>query len=115
MELKNVFDFNFQKIKPLAISAVCFASVFIAGYGVGKSSIPQGDYVAKRSLSNYNMNNPAPTKPQINSDASNCTIKGSKSKVYHVPGGSFYDRTNPAACFASEEEAQAAGYVKSSR
>ena len=48
-------------------------------------------------------------------DPANCHIKGSKSKTYHVPGGSFYERTNPAACFNSEEEAQAAGYKKSSR
>lgn len=48
-------------------------------------------------------------------DPNNCYIKGSKSKTYHMPGGSFYERTNPAACFNSEEEAVAAGYKKSSR
>lgn len=30
--------------------------------------------------------------------------------IYHVPDSQFYDRTNPKECFASEAEAQAAGY-----
>ena len=42
-------------------------------------------------------------------------IKGNQSGIYHVPGGQFYDRTNPEECFASEEDAQAAGYRKSQR
>lgn len=122
-----------EKIKPLAIAGVCFVAVFTAGYGVGKSS-GSGGFSAgatKRSLGNYNTNQEASAKANSNTvetpatttpataagtvDKSNCYIKGSKSKLYHVPGGSFYERTNPAACFNSEEEAQAAGYTKSSR
>lgn len=38
-------------------------------------------------------------------------IKGSKNKIYHVPGSTYYDRTtNPEALFKSIEEAEAAGY-----
>lgn len=38
-------------------------------------------------------------------------IKGSKNKIYHVPGSTYYDRTtNPEALFTSIEEAEAAGY-----
>ena len=41
-------------------------------------------------------------------------IKGNNSSsgefIYHVPGGSFYERTHPEVCFATEDEAQAAGY-----
>jgi micrococcal nuclease len=43
-------------------------------------------------------------------------IKGSSSLIYHLPGGSFYDRTtHPIRCFNSEAEAQAAGFRKSSK
>lgn len=52
-------------------------------------------------------------------DPDNCTaIKGNisgTSKTYHVPGGSFYDRTTPEMCFSDEEEAKSAGFSKSSR
>lgn len=46
-------------------------------------------------------------------------IKGNHSSsgewIYHVPGGSFYNRTNPEECFATEAAAQAAGYRKALR
>jgi len=41
-------------------------------------------------------------------------IKGNRGSmgamIYHVPGGRNYDRTKPEACFATIEEAEAAGY-----
>lgn len=43
-----------------------------------------------------------------------CLIKGTKSKIYHLKGGAFYDRvTKPVVCFKTEDEARAAGYRKS--
>jgi hypothetical protein len=48
-------------------------------------------------------------------------IKGNKTTqntgdwIYHAPGGQFYDRTIPEQCFASPEDAQAAGYRPSQR
>jgi hypothetical protein len=47
-------------------------------------------------------------------------IKGNRSangsqKIYHVPGGAFYDQTTPIRCFADEDEASSAGYRKSRR
>ncbi|WP_218221153.1 hypothetical protein [Nesterenkonia sp. Act20] len=43
-------------------------------------------------------------------------IKGNaSSRIYHVPSGSFYKRTNPEYCFATESAAKAAGYRKSKR
>ncbi len=46
-------------------------------------------------------------------------IKGNVSSsgelIYHVPGGQFYDRTRAEACFATPEEAEAAGYRRSRR
>jgi micrococcal nuclease len=42
-------------------------------------------------------------------------IKGNQSGLYHVPGGTYYDVTNPEECFATASEAEAAGYEASSR
>nr|WP_255257895.1 calcium-binding protein [Priestia megaterium] len=44
-------------------------------------------------------------------------IKGNKnSKIYHVPGGAYYDRTQDnIVWFCSEADAQAAGYRESQR
>ncbi len=52
--------------------------------------------------------------PQIKA---NVTPNG---KIYHVPGGTYYDRTdldptNGERLFCTEEEAQAAGWRKSDR
>lgn len=43
-------------------------------------------------------------------------IKGSSSLIYHMPGGSFYNKTtHPIRCFATETEAKAAGFRKSAK
>ena len=43
-------------------------------------------------------------------------IKGNRqSGIYHVPGGQYYNATNPEECFATETEAQSAGYRASKR
>jgi micrococcal nuclease len=43
-------------------------------------------------------------------------IKGNAdSGIYHVPGGQFYNATNPEDCFATEEDARTAGYRRSLR
>jgi micrococcal nuclease len=36
-------------------------------------------------------------------------------RIYHVPGGAFYDRTKPERCFATEEEAQREGFRRARR
>jgi hypothetical protein len=36
-------------------------------------------------------------------------------RIYHVPGGEFYARTNPETCFSSESSARAAGFRASLR
>ena len=125
-----------ETIKPLLITAGCMVVVFIAGFGAGKmhSGTMSGAATSKRSLSaNYTTNtnpqtnigtsvntnknsNASIPKATANPTADSCTtIKGSKSKMYHIPGGSFYDRTSAAQCFTTEEEAVAAGFTKSSR
>jgi competence protein ComEC len=49
----------------------------------------------------------------------NGLIKGNISstgeKIYHLPGGAYYDRTVPEAWFKTEAEAQKAGYRASKR
>jgi hypothetical protein len=38
-------------------------------------------------------------------------VKGNgNSGIYHLPGGRFYDVTNPEECFRTPEDAEAAGY-----
>ncbi len=128
--LNFVKKLNFEKIiekgKPLLIVGICFAAVFLAGFGTGKSTMGEKVSTTKRSLTNYTTNSAVQTKAttpaktesavkQAPTDPTNCYIKGSKSKIYHVPGGSFYERTNAAQCFNSEEAAQSAGYTKSTR
>lgn len=123
-----------EKMKPLGISAACMTVVFIAGFGAGKmhSGTSMIASASKRSLNNYNINAPRAETKQSNQTATtqpnpvsqnnaqnnsigDCPVKGSKSKLYHVQGGSFYDRTTADKCFNTEAEAQAAGYTKSSR
>lgn len=42
-------------------------------------------------------------------------INSKGEKIYHVPGGAYYDITDAEEYFDTEEEAQAAGYRRSSR
>ncbi len=42
------------------------------------------------------------------------TVKAKESSgIYHVPGGRFYERTNPDRCYATEADAEADGYRRS--
>lgn len=60
-----------------------------------------------------------PAAPQSQPAGGDCPggapIKGNQSGIYHVPGGQFYDRTNAEQCFATESDAQDAGYRRSQR
>ncbi|MBT2605633.1 hypothetical protein J7E55_21875 [Bacillus sp. ISL-53] len=40
-------------------------------------------------------------------------ISSSGTKIYHVPSGQFYDKTEPEETFCTEAEAKSAGYRKS--
>jgi len=42
-------------------------------------------------------------------------ISSSGEKIYHVPGGASYRQTHPEACFATEADAQAAGFRRARR
>lgn len=43
-------------------------------------------------------------------------IKGNvNSMIYHLPNGTYYHRTKPEKCYATEEDARADGFRKSKR
>jgi hypothetical protein len=60
------------------------------------------------------------TSTNINASCDDPEIKGNLTtydgeKIYHVPGGQFYDVTKAEEMFCTEEEAEAAGYRRSER
>ncbi|KML31167.1 calcium-binding protein [Priestia aryabhattai] len=66
---------------------------------------------------NYKPFENDPSDDQQSNMSCSGQIKGNKnSKIYHVPGGAYYDRTQDnIVWFCSEADAQAAGYRKSQR
>ncbi|WP_078379613.1 thermonuclease family protein [Sutcliffiella halmapala] len=60
-----------------------------------------------------------PTPKKQETKLANCHIKGNISssgeKIYHMPNGMYYERTNPEECFDTEKEATDAGFRKSKR
>lgn len=68
---------------------------------------------------NYSGSGGGGSAPAGGSCPADAPIKGNDSSsgelIYHSPGGSYYDRTDPEECFASESEAQEAGYRASQR
>ena len=119
-----MLEINLQKIKFWGIIAL----IQIGSFGLGfYSAYTFYSKPTKPSLQpDYTTNqgkDPVNTKPQIATNppdqvTEDCPVKGnisSKSKIYHVKGGSFYGRTDPEMCFNTEAEAQAAGFTKSSK
>ncbi len=129
-------EINFVKIKLWLIIVIIQAGSFAMGmYTAHTYWIPKPQASAKLDYSTEKANeqktepastpatntntSAAPTNTSTSLDPTNCTtIKGNISganKTYHVPSGSFYDRTAPEMCFTTEAEAKAAGFTKSSR
>ncbi|MEJ9223672.1 calcium-binding protein [Priestia aryabhattai] len=69
------------------------------------------------SSGNYKPFENDPSDDQQSNMSCSGQIKGNKnSKIYHVPGGAYYDRTQDnIVWFCSEADAQAAGYRESQR
>jgi micrococcal nuclease len=89
-------------------SEACETSSFEGG-GVS-SPEPSASASASASASPSGGGGSAPPISE-NSCPPGYPIKGNgDSGIYHVPGGAYYDETNPEQCFATEEDAQAAGY-----
>jgi hypothetical protein len=125
---------RYKKIKLLLeshrehiISGICCVLMFGLGFGTGKSGgagqsakpILQPNYTTKKvdSLAEKKKEDaqPATSKPDPDKP---CLIKGNISgtnKIYHVPGGSSYKRVTPEQCFATEQDAEAAGFRKALR
>ncbi|MCL5774958.1 MAG: hypothetical protein M1333_01970 [Patescibacteria group bacterium] len=126
-EIKKVLSENRTRV----VLAAAYVLVFLLGFGVGRYDQEwqkrlfrmQNNYNTKTVNLQKDIKNPegeAPAKAAANATSSPvCVIKGNISsqgkKIFHVRGGSFYDRVNPEQCFSTEEEAVAAGFVKSSR
>lgn len=49
------------------------------------------------------------------SDQIKGNINSKGEKIYHLPRGAFYERTDPEECFKTETEAIQRGYKKSSK
>lgn len=116
---------NWPSWRPKLIILACLGGAFISGYGAGKAgngfNTPahrQLNYTTKSADKPVEEEQSPATKPTATGDSADCPVKGnisSKSKIYHIKGGAFYDRTTAEMCFATEAEAQAAGFTKSSR
>ena len=127
-EIKNWFSEKENKQK--IVYGVCFVLVFIVGFGTGKfdAHYQNSNLHSQTNYTTKQPNNPSP-KPAggqgnggvVNgtSTISGCLIKGNINskgvKIYHMPGGMYYKIVKPEQCFATEAEAQAAGFAKSSR
>ncbi|MBD5785071.1 DUF1524 domain-containing protein [Cellulosimicrobium terreum] len=63
--------------------------------------------------------NPGPSQDEAPTGGGSCPVKGNHAPsgewIYHVPGGQFYDVTDPEECFDTPQEAEAAGYRASKR
>ena len=144
MDEKDVTKYEELKIwlknnKQPIILGVCYVLVFIVGFGTGRfereikrSGVNnQSNYSTKsaKTLSNQEQTQGPQgavageaTTTQLNLGAktsADCPIKGNISssgkKIYHIKGGAFYNIVKPEECFNTEGEAQAAGFVRSSR
>ncbi len=128
----NYIKEKLQEWKSTIIALVCLICSFMSGFGAGRGEALFAKPVSRQLHYTTNQSMEAKNEPTKNTNVAgtndtktantttvtepaDCYIKGSKSKLYHLPDGAFYDRTNPQQCFATEVEAQAAGYTKSSR
>lgn len=118
---------NRQKV----VLGVCFVLVFLVGFGTGRlesanqksNPLRPVNYTTKPAAAQTAATAGAGETGQVagaaTTTAGSCIIKGNINtkgyKIYHVPGGQYYKIVKPEQCFATEADAQAAGFVKSSR
>jgi hypothetical protein len=116
-----MLEIDFQKIKFWLVIAIIQIASFGLGYYSGTSfdkSVVQDQKLQSNSTINQTVEPEKQVSNTETNSAEECAVKGnisSKSKIYHVKGGSFYDRTDAEMCFKTEKEAEAAGFIKSSR
>jgi len=113
--MKEFFEKNKTPISFLIAAVMIVGAIYFMGpqskSGVDKAQLPAQVQSAVSLGENSNAN-------------TGCLIKENMSsggeKIYHVPGGQFYDRTvitesKGEKWFCSEQEAQAAGWRASSK
>ena len=132
--MSNWLNKNQQKIAV----GIGYLLVFFLAFGLGKisASIPNPPEISIEEPNSIPSNvNTTPEIQGIQVPGTNTTKQGASSfdpvggqcqgkikgnigsseKIYHVPGGSFYDRTQAERCFNTEADAVAEGFRKSSR
>lgn len=107
---------NHQQKLVLVVGFLLVASL---GFELGQRSVPKfSQALIPAGEVKETVTEPANYTPNNSEAQPNCSgqIKGSASMIYHLPGGSFYERTTkPIQCFDTEAEAKSAGFRKSSR
>ena len=116
--------------KDKLVLGLSFVLVFIVGFGAGSyvretrsNAKPYPNYTTvpakKPAVAATATPEEGTNKQATSTQTSSCVVKGNISstgkKIYHVQGGAFYARVKPEECFNTEAEAQAAGFIKSSR
>jgi len=81
---------------------------------------PRSNYVAPKTTHSYATSSrtasSAPVHKQSNLSCQGKIKGNANSKIYHVPGDAYYDRTTAnIVWFCTEAQAQKAGYRKSER
>ena len=101
------------------------AAAKAAGLGLWRGDfVPPWDWRRGKRLTTAPRDTDRTTPPAANRDDRKCRIKGNISskgtRIYHVPGGRYYDRTRINTStgerwFCTEAEARAAGWRRSRR
>ncbi len=90
------------------------ASVLSGKCGKRTVTIPKRAITATQASPSASTTSPGVSPANENDCSSTHPIKGNHSSsgdwIYHVPGGNYYDVTNPEECFKTTADAEAAGY-----
>ncbi len=117
----------YRKNEKLILLTTAFVCIFVLGFLAGRTGTLNSQApvisIEKSSINSSILKDNIQSQSVLGENQSadsNCAgkIKGnisSSGKIYHVPGGSFYNRTQPEMCFNTEAEAQAAGFKRSQR
>lgn len=128
-EIKIWFEDKENKQK--VVYVFCSVLIFLVGFGAGKfeKQFSRNNFSVQKNYNTKQQQNqpivktgegqsPAQVKG-VATGTAGCLIKGNigskNSKIYHMPGGAFYNIVKPEQCFKTEAEAVASGFVKSSR
>ncbi len=89
---------RFLVVVSIVLLSICFTDSDVRAAEVSGSAEPVSEWYCPKSH---------PIKGNIN--------KKRKTWIYHMPGGSFYNKTKPEKCYATEQDAVAGGFRKSKR